>query len=131
MSSLWNVVGCLAAVCGAISLIPEIMKALKTRHLGDVSWGMLLLLMMSSIMWGSYGLAQNDFPLIASATINFILETVLIALKKHYEATGKPLFEHWQEKATKRNQLELALESETTGDNETESDDSTDKANEN
>lgn len=135
MSSLWNVIGCLAAVCGAISLIPEVLKALKTHHLGDVSWGMLFLLMLSSIMWGSYGVSQNDLPLIASAIINFTLETVLIALKKHYTTTGKPLFEHWKEQTAKRNQLELVLENESSENHESDLEDEpiiqTDKTTEN
>ena len=120
MSSPWNVVGCFAAVCSAISLIPEILKALKTHHLGDVSWGMLYLLTLSSIMWGSYGMAQNDLPLTASAIINFTLETSLIVLKKHYETTGKPLFEHWRGQTAKRNQLELVLENESSENTESE-----------
>lgn len=91
----WTIIGYLAALCGATSLIPEVVKAYKSHHLQDVSWGMLYLFLSSSILWGSYGIHIQDLPLVASAVINFSMESALIVMKKHYSMTGKPLREHF------------------------------------
>lgn len=107
----WTAIGTAAAVCGAVSLIPEVTKAYRTHHLQDVSWGMLLLLLSSSILWGSYGVAIHDLPLVLSAGTNFLMETALIVMKKHYGKTGQPLKHHFQ----KKRRLVPALETETSG----------------
>lgn len=105
----WTAIGTAAAVCGAVSLIPEVVKAYRTHHLQDVSWGMLLLFLMSSLLWGSYGLHIQDVPLVMSAGTNLVMQTALIAMKRHYEKTGKPLQHHIK----KRRELTPALETET------------------
>ena len=110
--TFWNFVGCTAAVCGAISLIPELIKALKTHHLQDVSWGMLLMLITSSALWGVYGFSQNDMPLFVSALVNLTFELTLTSLKAHYEKTGVYLMKHLAIKKEKKHQLTLALETE-------------------
>lgn len=94
-------IGTAAAVCGAISLIPEVVKAYRTHHLNDVSWGMLFLLLSSSILWGSYGLHINDMPLVLSASTNIAMETALVIMKKHYGMTGRPLKEHLKQRRLK------------------------------
>jgi len=105
----WTLIGTAAAFCGAVSLIPEVIKAYKTHHLKDVSWGMLFFLMLSSGLWGSYGLHINDIPLALSASMNLVLEIILIYMKWHYSATGKPLSQHI---GNKKNTLEPAMENE-------------------
>ena len=110
---LWNLIGCLAAICSGISLIPELIKALKTHHLEDVSWAMLFLLCTSSALWGVYGISQNDMPLFISAAVNLSFELSLVCLKGHYEKTGMSFIKHLAVKKAKKHQLTLALELET------------------
>jgi len=86
-----QIVGYLAACLGAMSLIPEVIKALRTHHLQDVSWGTLLLLLLSSILWGIYGICTKDIPLGLSASVNFAMDMTLMTLKRHYDVTGQPL----------------------------------------
>lgn len=109
----WIIIGYLATLTGAISLIPEVIKAYHTHHLQDISWGMLSLLISSSVFWGAYGYHLHDSPLIISAIMNFMAEFTLIAMKKHYDVTGKPLVEHFKKKKTFTKQLQPAMENET------------------
>jgi len=92
---IWAITGYFAALTGAISLIPEVIKTYRSHHLQDLSWGMLYLLLTSSILWGSYGLHINDIPLVASAGTNLLMEIALAVMKKHYDITGKTLHEHF------------------------------------
>lgn len=80
----WTIVGCVAAFCGAVSLIPEVIKAHQTHHLQDISWGTLIFLLAGSSLWGTYGLHIGDIPLVASASTNLVLEITLITMKKAY-----------------------------------------------
>jgi uncharacterized protein with PQ loop repeat len=110
--AFWNIIGCIAATCGAISLVPEVYKALKTHHLRDISWGMLALLWSSSVLWGAYGFSQNDVPLVFSSVMNVILESTLLILKKHYELTGKPLFGNFKNPKLQREEAEADQDAE-------------------
>lgn len=110
---MWTTVGYLAAFCGTLQLIPEIIKASKTHHLKDVSWGMLILMLTSSVLWGSYGVNIHDIPLVISATANFAMETALLLMKKHYELTGKPLKHFLFKKEIPEKNLAPATQTET------------------
>lgn len=86
------IVGYLAATANTIEFLPEVLKALRTHHLEDLSWAMMGLLCFSNIMWGIFGLHLNDIPLIACSLINGIMQWTLVILKFRYQKNKKPLF---------------------------------------
>lgn len=108
-----SIIGYTAAVCGAIQLFPEILKASKTHHLQDISWMMLMLMLFSSSLWGFYGVSIHDLPLMISSSMNFTMEFVLILMKRHYELTGKPLKHFLSKKTCDKKNLNPAAETET------------------
>ena len=77
----WSIIGYIATIVDSVKLIPEIKKALKTHHLRDIAWGMLLLMMCSSTLWTMYGFYLKSYPLIISGTFNICMEIMLIILK--------------------------------------------------
>lgn len=77
-------VGFMAAFLGGIALIPEIIKALRTRHLEDVAWGMLFLLFLCSGLWCFYGFVLEEYPLVLSAGLNMCMQIMLMLLKRKY-----------------------------------------------
>lgn len=81
---IWTIVGYVAATANTIELIPEVRKALRTRHLNDVSWAMLVLMFCSSTLWAAYGIHLQDIPLIISGAVNATMEVTLMVLKKNY-----------------------------------------------
>lgn len=81
----WGTITLLATLCGCSSLIPEVIKALKSRHLRDLSWGMLFLLLVCSGLWTLYGILSNEMPLIISGSFNVGMEIILIILKNIYD----------------------------------------------
>ena len=86
-----TLIGFLAALANAISLVPEIKKAIQTHHLRDIAWGMLFFLSCSSFMWLLYGVHIVDYPIIVSDGINLVLAIFLITLKARYSKGYKPL----------------------------------------
>ena len=90
-----TIVGYIATLMSTIKLIPELMKALKTHHLKDVAWGMLLLMCFSDMMWLLYGLHIQEMPLIIDSVLNFSLGASLIYLKNHYSKNNPPLLSYF------------------------------------
>lgn len=87
----WQIVGFAASICGALTFIPEIVQALRSKHLEDLSWGVLLLLSSSSVLWFLYGLRFTLLPLLFSASANLIMCICLTYLKKKYGPNSKKL----------------------------------------
>ena len=93
MIDLSVLTGYIATGLSAICLVPEVRRALETHHLKDVSWGMLILMFLSSMLWLLYGAMLHDIPLAFSPTINLIMEITLMILKKHYDHHRHPVHE--------------------------------------
>jgi MtN3 and saliva related transmembrane protein len=76
------VAGCLT-MCG---IIPQIYKAHKTKKTGDVSKGMLLVIMAGVITWTVYGFLKNDIPIILTNFIAFLLNAYMLFLVYRFKA---------------------------------------------
>ena len=94
-------IGFIAAALSCISLIPEVHQALRTHHLKDVAWGMLLMMTLSSFFWLVYGTYNDVMPLIVSSALQLALQVGLIGLKILYDKNNKPLFILPQKKSVK------------------------------
>lgn len=70
------IAGCLT-MCG---IIPQIYKAHKTKKTGDVSKGMLLVIMTGVLLWTIYGLLKGDIPIILTNFIAFLLNGYMLFL---------------------------------------------------
>lgn len=84
----WQFMGFVASILGALTFAPEIVQALRSKHLDDLSWGVLLLLGSSSALWFGYGINFEVLPLIFSSTINLIMCVVLVYLKEKYKTNS-------------------------------------------
>jgi MtN3 and saliva related transmembrane protein len=78
---LWNIVGFLGIVFTAIQLLPQIIKALKTRKVQDVSIGLALIVMINAIIWIAYGLHLSDYAIVTANIFNLICAVTLLILK--------------------------------------------------
>ena len=96
----WEILGYIGASMGAVSLVPEVLKALRTHHLNDLAWGMLFLMLSSSVCWFTYGMTMHVLPLLLSSAINMGMESFLVVLKLRYSKEKMPLFPHRHLKQT-------------------------------
>lgn len=78
---IFQLVGISASILGAATFLPEVMRAFKTRHLHDIAWGMLLLLVINSLLWMIYGFYFSIFPVLLSASLNFVMGAILVQIK--------------------------------------------------
>jgi MtN3 and saliva related transmembrane protein len=76
-----TVLGLVAAVLTSTSLIPQVVKTLKTRETGDLSLGMYAIYATGIALWLVYGVLQGDLPLIASNSVTFVLSAWILGLK--------------------------------------------------
>jgi MtN3 and saliva related transmembrane protein len=80
-----DLIGYLATAFGSTHLIPEVVKAVRSRHLRDLSWVMLAFMVIGSLLWFTYGLLQGIAPLYVSAGINGISSLTLVYLKNTFD----------------------------------------------
>lgn len=57
-------VGYAAGALTVLSLVPQIVRAYRTRRVGDLSWGLVALQVVSGALWLVYGLLTRQLPVI-------------------------------------------------------------------
>ena len=68
-----QLIGILAGLFTTIAVFPQIYKAIKTREVKDVSLSMFIILCIGVGLWTVYGFLKNDWPIILTNGISFIL----------------------------------------------------------
>ncbi len=78
------IVGPIASVVTVASFIPQVIKAWKTRSVKDISYGMVGLLLLSAVLWASYGVLISDTPVILTNIGVGILNLAILTAKIRY-----------------------------------------------
>ncbi len=76
-----EIVGLFGAFLSAITFIPQVLHAYKTKSVGDLSWGMLWIVFTSVIVWLVYGIVLQLLPVIIANGFILILSSMLIYFK--------------------------------------------------
>lgn len=74
-------VGLFGAFLSSVTFIPQVLLAWKTKSVGDLSLGMLLIVFTSVIVWLVYGIYLKLLPVIIANSIIFILSLLLLYFK--------------------------------------------------
>ena len=77
----------LGLVAGAVTscaVIPQVVKAYRSKHVRDISIWQPVILVIGMGLWLLYGLLINDVPLIAANIFSIFCNTFLIAMKIIY-----------------------------------------------
>ena len=74
-------IGLAGAFCTTFCLLPQVIKAHRSRSTTDVSMGWLLILAVGTVLWLLYGLLLGDLPLIAGNGVTLVLVLLILALK--------------------------------------------------
>jgi MtN3 and saliva related transmembrane protein len=77
--------GWIAAGLCTLILVPQIIKALKTRHTDDVSMYMLIISVAGNAFWVLQASIKQNVPLIVGASLIIGMSIVLIILKHMYD----------------------------------------------
>jgi MtN3 and saliva related transmembrane protein len=86
-----QIIGLVAGICTACSLLPQVIKTLKEKKAEDVSLIMLLVLQAGQILWIVYGFKRDDLPIIATNCFSLLVNIVMVILRLKYRDKSKQL----------------------------------------
>lgn len=79
-----KIVGLIAGILTASSLLPQVFKTIKTKEAEDVAPFMFWMLVTGTGLWGYYGILRDDFPIIITNAFSFSLNIFMLVLRKRY-----------------------------------------------
>lgn len=75
---LIEIIGILAGIFTTLGVLPQIIKAIKTREVKDVSPYMFMILCIGVGLWTVYGILKMDWPIILTNGISLILNAIML-----------------------------------------------------
>jgi MtN3 and saliva related transmembrane protein len=78
-------VGLAAGICTAISLLPQLIKLIKTKKAEDLSLFYLTILFIGIGLWIWYGFLKNDLPIILTNCISLCINAIVLVLGIKYK----------------------------------------------
>lgn len=77
--------GLFGAFLSAVTFIPQVLQAYKTKSVKDLNTGMLLIVFTSVIVWLVYGFAKNLLPVIIANSVILVLSAILLYFKATFK----------------------------------------------
>ena len=84
MEILTAVVGYSAAVVGTLFMMPQVLKAWRSKSVEDLSLASAALYFLNGILWLAYGLLISAWPVVVANAIAFLISVVQLTLKLRY-----------------------------------------------
>ena len=81
-----DVLGYLAGALTTIAFVPQVVRIVRTRSAGDISWGMFAMLSLGVALWLWYGIRLASLPLIAANGVTLALVLAILVLKLRYRS---------------------------------------------
>ncbi len=78
------IIGYTAGALTTISLLPQLIKAWRTKSTHDISLGMFLIFTTGVLLWLFYGILRRDLPIIAANVITLSLASGILTMKLRY-----------------------------------------------
>ena len=73
--------GYVGVVTGSLTFVPQVWMAWKTRSVGDLSIGMILILLINVVIWLIYGITGKDKAMILANSIILVLSLLMLYFK--------------------------------------------------
>lgn len=83
-----DLVGILAVILSMWIFLPQIYKSYKSKSTKDLSYGFMILYIISHLVWITYGIMVPAWAVVVSDTITVICAGALILLKVHYDGNA-------------------------------------------
>ena len=84
-----ELIGYIGAFLSAITFMPQVWQAYKTKSVGDLSIYMILIVVLSTIIWLYYGISTGSGPVIAANAIVMLLSLVLLYFKLTFKKSSQ------------------------------------------
>lgn len=76
-----SLIGFAAGVCTTGSLLPQVIKTLKTKNTRDISLYMYILLSLGIFLWFIYGVLLKEMPIILANGVSLVFAVIVLVLK--------------------------------------------------
>lgn len=83
-----TIIGIVASIGTALSMVPQLTKLIKDKKAGDISIYMLIVLFAGIGCWVAYGILKRDWIIIISNSFSFIVNLLLTILTIKYKANS-------------------------------------------
>ena len=77
--------GLFGAFLSAVTFVPQVLQAYKTKRVKDLNLGMLLIVFFSVIIWLIYGVAKSLPPVIIANSVILVLSIILLYFKATFK----------------------------------------------
>jgi MtN3 and saliva related transmembrane protein len=82
--SLLPIIGTVAGCCTSAASIPQILTAIKTKKVANVSPWMFLVLLVGNALWAGYGFALKDLPIMLTNCFSVLMDIWMLILRWKY-----------------------------------------------
>jgi MtN3 and saliva related transmembrane protein len=79
-----QLIGIVAGILTASSLLPQVVKTIKEKKADEVSLAMLFTLQAGVILWIVYGFKRDDLPIIATNIFSLAVNITMVILRIRY-----------------------------------------------
>ena len=79
-----NTIGFTAGFLMAITMVPQIIKSLKTKKVEDISLLMLIIYVISAFLWMIYGILIKSLPVAITDGFAFCVSSTQLFIKVKY-----------------------------------------------
>ena len=85
---LIDIIGFIAGICTATSLLPQLITTLKQKKAQEVSLFMFIVLLMGNALWIWFGVAKSELPIVLTNSFSLLLNIIMLVLKYKYKDNG-------------------------------------------
>lgn len=78
------IVGLIAGAFTTFSLLPQVMKTVKTKETKDISMAMYIILISGMLLWIIYGVLIDAPPVILANALSLLLALIILIFKIKY-----------------------------------------------
>ena len=79
-----EMIGIIAATITSFGAFPQLVKAYRTKKAEDLSYGLVLFLVIGVSLWLTYGVMINSIPVILESLVSLGLIMAILILKMVY-----------------------------------------------
>jgi MtN3 and saliva related transmembrane protein len=88
-TDLFTSIGYIAGTLTTFCFLPQLVHTFKTKSVGDLHVGSLILFDMGLVFWLIYGIYLHSWPIILANTVTLVFQASLLTLKFRYGRKGK------------------------------------------
>ncbi len=79
------ITGIAASVLTGFSMLPQLVKVIKEKKSDDISYVMLVVLLIGLALWSIYGAMKKDWIIFISNSFSFLVNLTLLVLSIRYK----------------------------------------------